>query len=72
MAHTLTLCYSSEAETSAAAISTLCPAVSEADLGKPELFGSFLLFVIYKHQLFLPLGTAMTTMWVVPVCGTDS
>ena len=40
-AQTLTLSYFSEAETSAAAISTQCAAVRDADLGKPELFGSF-------------------------------
>lgn len=70
---TLTLSYFSEVETSAAAISSLRAAVKAADLGKRELFGSFLLRVIYEHQLFLVLGIpAMTTMWVGPVCGTDS
>lgn len=70
-----TLSYFSEAETSAAPVSTLCVVVRDDDLSRPELFGSFLLFalVIYEHQLFLILGIpAMTTMWVGPICGTDS
>lgn len=43
MAQMFTLSYFSGAETSAAAVSALCAAVGDGDLGKPELFGSFLL-----------------------------
>ncbi len=35
--------------------------------------GHFCCCLIYEHQLFLILGIpAMTTMWVGPICGTDS
>lgn len=72
-AQTFTPSYFSEAETSAAAISVLCAAVRDDDFCKAETFGSFCCRVIYEHQLFPVLGIpAMTTMWVGPVCGTDS
>ena len=40
---------------------------------KRRHLGHFCCRVIYEHQLFPFLGiSAMTTMWVGPVCGTDS
>lgn len=50
MVLTFTLFHFSEAETSVAVTGTLCGAVRDNDLGKPELFGSFFLF------FYLPVG----------------